>query len=151
RIARCGGCYPSFAGVPLPLNYFFWGVLGEAKPPRFGLEERQGGDGALRLFPPYETTTKRRNPKRETESQAPPLTFISSKPVSPCRSSRSRVARGAMAHGNDAGSRNRAPGPGQGGAKTDRLRVQKRPRECGVREAIVKLTIITKLTMISLA
>src|SRR5580693_2322749 len=67
RIARCGGCYPAFAGVPLPSNFFVARM--ERSVIRGG---REAGDvvPGLRFAP-----SGLRNQVRKTESQAPPLPF----------------------------------------------------------------------------
>src|SRR5580692_13202582 len=69
RIARCGGGYPAFAGVPLPSNFV-------ARVERSETRERR----CSRTFVPGFRCAQSRLRNDETrvsedESQAPPLTF----------------------------------------------------------------------------
>src|SRR5579862_3753849 len=70
RVARCGGGYPAFAGVPLPSFFFFFVARMERSVIR-------GGRAAGYFVPGFRCAPSGlRNQEWKIERRAPPLTFL---------------------------------------------------------------------------
>ena len=89
RIARCGGCYPAFAGVPLPS--IFRSPDGAQRNPGRPRGRILRSRIALRSIRATKPGTEYRKP-------GPTPDFLKAEPGSPRRSSESRTARDTPSH-----------------------------------------------------